>query len=155
MRDLTFQFTIRAPGRIEAGDAATEAADALSVLEDGASTWTVGPLELVLPSERRFTQAEVKDVLNRAANLVADVHDSHESTYTIVQDDAVNLTVNAAGYLLDHPNADLDEIIPACYTDVEIEDYELDELDEDEEVPEKGSQRWNELVTAKVKGWLA
>jgi hypothetical protein len=102
--------------------------------------------------ERRFTLGEVKDVLNQAANLVADVHDGYESSDTIAQDDAVNLAVNAAGYLLDHPNADLDEIIPACYANVvDIED----DLDEDEEVPERGSQRRNELVTAKVKRWLS
>jgi hypothetical protein len=152
MKDLVFQFTIRTPDRVEAGDAATEAAEALGVLEDGASTWTVSPLELVLPTERRFALSEVKSVLNRAANLVADVHDGHESSTTIAQDDAVNLTVNAVGYLLEHPDATLDEIIPASYADVEVQDWELDE---GEAVPEKGCPRWNQLVTAKVKGWLS
>jgi hypothetical protein len=104
-----------------------------------------------LAEERRYTRGEVTAALNRASDLVQEPID-WEDHGTVLLDTGLNLAANATEYLLDHPGATLDEIIPACYSDVEIW---KDEMDEGETVPEKGSKRWNELLTAKVKGWLA
>jgi hypothetical protein len=96
-----------------------------------------------------YTREQVCAAVNGAAGLLPE-HEG-ESEETIARDDTVNLVVNAALYLLDHPGAGADEVIAAQYTDVEI--YE-DDLDEDEEMPERGSPRWNELVVARVLGWV-
>lgn len=85
---------------------------------------------------RAYTRAEVERAVNDAANLIAELHDGYESSETIEQDDTVNLVVNAAGYLLDHPDASLDEVIASVYTDVTLNE---EDLDDDEEMPEKGS----------------
>ena len=53
-------------------------------------------------------------------------------------------------HLLDHPGASLDEIIIAQYAGTDIDGYDLDE---GEEMPEKGSPRWNELLIARVRSW--
>lgn len=97
-----------------------------------------------------YTHAEVIAALNSAASMLPE-HEG-ESEDTIRQDDIVNLLVNTAGYLLGHPDASLQEAIVAQYTDVEIDKYDLDE---GESMPERGSARWNELVVARVLGWIA
>jgi hypothetical protein len=97
-----------------------------------------------------YTREQVSAAVNGAADLLPE-HD-YEDTGTIAQDDAVNLVVNAALYLLDHPGASVDEVIAAQYASVEIYD---EDLDDGEGIPEKGSPRWNELVTAKVLRWLS
>lgn len=115
--------------------------------------------------ERTYTRTEVSRALSNAANMVQDMHD-YEDTDTVLMDTAVDLTVSVADYLLDHPDASLNEAIVAQYSDVveideaDLDDYEADlddnaEDDELEEMPEKGSARWNELLVEKVKGWLA
>lgn len=95
-----------------------------------------------------YTREQVSAALNAAAGLLSE-HEG-ESSETIRQDDIVNLAVNGTLHLLDHPGASLDEIIVAQYAGLDIDDYDLDE---GEEMPEKGSPRWNELVIARVKGW--
>lgn len=101
--------------------------------------------------DKVYTRAEVERAVNGAADLVAELHEGYESSETVEQDDTVNLVVNAAGYLLDHPDASLDEVIANEYSDVEPSIYDLDE---GEEMPEKGSARWNELLVKVVRGWL-
>lgn len=100
-----------------------------------------------------FTREQVSAALNDAANTLSE-HD-YESSETIAADDAVNLLVNTAMYLLDHPDGSLDDAIAAQYADsFQAGDLE-DELDEGEDMPEPGSDRWNQLVVAKVKGWAS
>ncbi len=134
---------------------------ALNWLEKRRETPAVNPGT----SKQLYTRSEVNAALNNAANLIQDTHRS-ENENTVMADDAVNLTVNATGYLLDHPDAGLDEVIPACYTDIELDGYdfttaELDTCDyasndSDELVlPEKGSPIWNDALVRKVTGWLA
>jgi hypothetical protein len=96
-----------------------------------------------------YTRDQVSAAVNGGADLLPD-HE-YENEDTIAQDDVVNLVVNAALYLLDHPGADVNEVIAAQYTDVEVDDSDLDE---GEGLPDKGSPRWNELVTTRVLGWL-
>lgn len=98
---------------------------------------------------RVYTREQVSAAVNGAADILPDP--GYESEETIARDDTVNLVVNAALYLLDHPGADADEVIAAQYTDVDLHE---DDLDEDEEMPERGSARWNELVVARVLGWV-
>jgi hypothetical protein len=114
---------------------------------------------LTLIEQQRYTRDEVTAALNAGANL-AQEHE-YEDSDTIRMDDAVNLAVNAGLYLLDHPDASLDEIIVASYTDVELDIYEFRDLVSDgsgvsnEPLPEKGTPQWNAALVRKVKGWLA
>lgn len=96
-----------------------------------------------------YTREEVSAAVNGAADMLPE-HE-YETEETIAQDDTANFVVSAAMYLLDHPNADVNEVIAAEYTDVVIDE---DDVDEGEEVPEQGSPRWNELVVARVLGWV-
>lgn len=107
--------------------------------------------------ERTFTRDEVRDVLNRAVDLVLVlvVLDSN----TIKTNDVVNLIINAAGYLLSHPSASLDEVILDCYANVKLEGYdfrstELTWKDGAFALPEKGSPEWNAALVRKVLGWV-
>ncbi len=97
-----------------------------------------------------FTREQVSKALNDAANMLSG-HD-YESSLTIATDDAVNLMVNTAGYLLDHPGASLDDAIAAQYAGIEIDTWMLDE---GEDLPEPGSERYRQLIVAKVKGWVS
>lgn len=97
-----------------------------------------------------YTVADFAAMLNAAAD---ELHtDDYENDDTIWADDVANLAVNCAGYLLEHPGAELAEIIPAQYTDV---DPDFDDLPEGAQAPERGSGAWNDAVTGKVMGWVA
>ena len=111
--------------------------------------------ELPAKVEPRYTRSQVEDALDRAAELVANTHDGYETSDTLLQDDAVNLVVNTAGYLLDHPGAGLDEVIPVCYDDVTLGRSDFEDLTTDEREPERGTPAWNEALVDKVLGWLA
>lgn len=108
----------------------------------------------IVPAHRGTTLVYTREQVNAAVNGAADLLPEHEyeSEETIARDDTANFIVNAALYLLDHPGAGADEVIAAQYTDVDLHE---DDLDEDEEMPERGSARWNELVAARVLGWIA
>jgi hypothetical protein len=96
---------------------------------------------------------QVTTALNTAADLVRKlmVPDDYEYSDTIRLDDTLNLLVNAAGYLLEHPGASLNEIIVKCYG-VNVEPFYG--MPEDRK-PAKGSPEWNAAVIEEVKGWLA
>jgi hypothetical protein len=117
------------------------------------------PEEPEKPAERLYARQEVLDAIGTAANMATQAHE-YESSETIAADDAVNLTVHAAGYLLDHPDASLEEIILTCYDDVTLDegDFEDDELTyrlTGSSMPEKGTPAWNAALVRKVLGWLA
>lgn len=101
-----------------------------------------------------YTRDEVVAALNAAADQTAEDSNPEgwETSDTIWTDDVLNLAVNAAGYLLDHPGAGLDEIIPAQYTDVEPD---LGELPEGTREPVKGSPDWDAAVVSTVCGWIS
>jgi hypothetical protein len=104
--------------------------------------------------ERTYTREEISAAFNAGANL-AQEHE-YEDTDTIRMDDAVNLAVNAGLYLLDHPGATLDEIIPASYAEVELDMDDFEDFDPNNEpTPVMGTPRWNAALVRKVKGWLA
>lgn len=105
--------------------------------------------------ERRYTRAEVEAALNQAANLVESAHDGYEDSDTIALDDAVSLVVKATGYLLDKPAARLDEIIPACYADVELDEGDFGNTGLDDPLPERGSKEWNRALVDRVLGWIS
>lgn len=114
--------------------------------------------------ERRFTRDEVTTALGKAANLMQDIHDSYEDGDTLAADATVDLALNAAGYLLEHPGATLDEAIISSYGDVveldgaDFRDSELvldSQFHEDLVPPEKGSDAWEAALVRKVLGWLA
>lgn len=111
------------------------------------------------PAGRLYTRQEILDAIGTAANMATQAHE-YESSETIAADDAVNLTVNATGYLLDHPGASLEEIIVTCYGDVELneDDFEDSELVHQVtgfSMPEKGTPAWNAALVRAVKRWLA
>jgi hypothetical protein len=108
----------------------------------------------LIPTTRLYTREEVLDVLNAGANIAQGMH-TEETDETVYADDMVNLAVNAAEYLLDHPDADTDEVIAAQYTDVTLytEDFGLGR-DDTAPLPEKGSPEWDEAVVLKVRSWF-
>lgn len=71
--------------------------------------------ETLVDESGPVTREQVTTALNSAANAAAPDEDQAETAGTVWQQDVLNLAINAAGYLLDHPDADLDEIIPASY----------------------------------------
>jgi hypothetical protein len=105
------------------------------------------------PTVRLYTREEVLDVLNAGANIAQDMH-TEETDETVYADDMVNLAVNATEYLLDHPDADTDEIIAAQYANVTLyaEDFGIN--DDHATLPEKGSPEWNAAVVLKVRSWF-
>lgn len=69
------------------------------------------------PPEPMFDRTEVMVALNEGANLVLEELFTVEHSTSIAARSLVDLVVNAAGYVLDHPGepVSLDEIIEACW----------------------------------------
>jgi hypothetical protein len=104
--------------------------------------------------ERSYTRDEFTAMLNAAADEVTDF--DYEDSHVIWTQDVANLTVNCAGYLADHPGAELDDVIAASYADdFGEDDLDFDDLPEDAEIPAKGSPAWNAALTEKVCGWVS
>ncbi len=103
---------------------------------------------------RTWSAEEIRTALNAAADASRKLFnpDDIESSSTIRDDDIVNLLVNAADYLLEHPEASLDDIILAQYASMEIDESYLEN---GEEIPAQGSARWNELVIEEVRSWFS
>lgn len=104
-----------------------------------------------------YDRKRVEAALSTAADAVRELlnPEDTENSDTIMADDTLNLMVNAAVYLLDHPDADIDDVIAAQYTDVTLDDYDFEGIvPEGTPVPEKGSQEWNKAVARKVRGWF-
>ena len=98
---------------------------------------------------------QVNTALNAAADIVRKlmIPDDHEDSDTIALDDTLNLMVNTAGYLLEHPGASLDEVIAKCYGD-SVTPVVFYGMPEDRK-PARGSPEWDAAVIDEVKGWLA
>jgi hypothetical protein len=96
---------------------------------------------------------QVTTALNTAADLVRKLMlpDDYENSDTIRLDDTLNLLVNTAGYLLEHPGASLDEVIAKSYGAYAEPFYGMPE----DRKPAKGSPEWDAAVIGEVKGWLA
>lgn len=101
-----------------------------------------------------FTLGQVQAALGTEANELdpQGKPGGYETSGTIWAQDVLNLAVNATAYLLDHPDADLGEIIPAQYADVTPD---FDDLPDGAADPEKGSPAWNAAVTSTVLGWVS
>jgi hypothetical protein len=70
--------------------------------------------------QKTWTDEEVTKAMNAGADRVLD----DEGTGLSDRDrDLINLVVNAQGYVLDHPDATLDDVIEATYTDVDRRAY--------------------------------
>lgn len=125
-------------------DISEDAGEAASDMADDAISQLATPLGW-------FTYDTISGVLNGAANDASEAVD-YESEDTIRADSARDLAVNAALYLLDHPDADLHDVIAAQYTEIDV--Y-FDALDEGQPEPPKGSDDWNEALYQTVTGWIA
>lgn len=104
----------------------------------------------VITDARHFSRKAVSAALNEAANVLSE-HEE-ETSETIAVDDTINLLVSFTMHLLDHPGDSVEDAIIAQYADVELDSGDLDE---GEEMPEKGSERWNELLVERVLGWIS
>jgi hypothetical protein len=100
--------------------------------------------------EGTFTYGQVSAALNSTADAIRDQEnpDGWEDSGTILMDDTLNLMVNATGYLLVHPDADLDTIIVASYGRDASPDLE------GRPMPERGSAAWDKDIIAEVLGWF-
>jgi hypothetical protein len=109
--------------------------------------------EICIDSAGTYTTADFCAMLNAAADSVLDF--DYEDSFVIWTQDVANLAVNSAGYLLEHPAAQLDEIIPAQYADDFSQDgLDFEDLPEGAQTPAKGSPEWNAALTATVCGWV-
>ena len=110
----------------------------------------------LLGSGKSFTYAEVSDALNKAADKL-DVlqHDGWETGDTLWAQNVLNLAVNAVGHLLDHPDADLRDVIAEAHKDTELDVGAFDDLDENTPEPEPGSKAWNDALYKTVTGWIS
>lgn len=101
-----------------------------------------------------YTRKAFTDALNAAANALDPMEDPDvcETSDTIWAQDVLNLAVNAAGHVLNHPDADLHDVIAAQYAEIDV--Y-FDDLDEGQPEPPKGSDDWNEALYQTVTGWIA
>jgi hypothetical protein len=129
------------------------------VPRQGTTMTTTPASETVLncAPERLYTREEVLNAINAVASL-AQQHE-YEDADTVRTDDTVNLAAAAASYLLDHPNATLEEIITASYSDIELDaddfaDSELALGPAGVIIPGEGSPAWNAAAVRKVLGWL-
>jgi hypothetical protein len=103
-----------------------------------------------------YTTDDFSAVLNRVADMWADAHDG-ESSNTIWQDTVVNLIVNIAGHLLEHPDASLDEIIAHAWADLDDINWpeQYDDVPSDDQLPAKGTPEHNAAIVATVIGWVS
>jgi hypothetical protein len=71
----------------------------------------------------KYASQVITDALNETANELDPMQaaGTYENSGTIWAQDVLNLTVNAVGHVLDHPAADLREVIEASY---KYNDYE-------------------------------
>lgn len=105
---------------------------------------------VITDARSHVSREAVSDALNEAANVLSE-HEE-ETTESILLDDTVNLLVSFTLHLLDHPGDSVEDAIIAQYADVTLDSGDLDE---GEEMPEKGSERWNELLVERVLGWIS
>lgn len=124
-----------------------DAGDAASDMVDDALSRLAIPLTW-------FTYDTISGVLNGAANDASEEDTSAygENEDTIRAASGRDLAVNAALYLLDHPDADLYDVITTQYAEVDV--Y-FDDLEEGQPEPPKGSEDWNEALYQTVTGWIA
>jgi hypothetical protein len=92
-----------------------------------------------------FTRGQLSAAMNTAADDVAEEsHHNLETSDTIRQDDTVNLAVNAAGHLLEHPGASLEDAIEASY----------DAMDGECESCGADVMAWPEGASGNPAGWV-
>lgn len=98
-----------------------------------------------LPDGPELTPADVGAVLNRVAGELTEF--DCETSDTIWITDVINLAVNAIGYVLEHPAADLYDVI--------IDAHAGTEPNHPPEGSVKGDTAWNDALYATVTGWIA
>jgi hypothetical protein len=101
-----------------------------------------------------FTREEVTSALNDAADELDPMEgpDAYENSDTIRTQDVLNLAVNAVGHVLDHPGADLFEVIAAEHANTDLA------IDAEEDLPDgavPGDEDWNEALYKTVTGWIS
>jgi len=103
-----------------------------------------------------FTREQVTGALNNAADLVHErtlAGQGGENEDTIRADDTVNIAVNVAGYLLDHPQGSLAEAIADSWADLDNLSYTA--LPEGAPEPAKGTPERDAAIVATVLGWVS
>lgn len=83
--------------------------------------------------------------------------DGGETSETIWTDSVLDLAVNAAGYQLAHPGADLEDAIAAAWADLGAGISWPEEYDgtPEDELPAKGTPEYNAAVVSTVLGWIS
>jgi hypothetical protein len=111
---------------------------------------------LVIDGNAAYTREDFSAMLNEQADIIADAHDG-ESSETIWEDTVANLVVNAASYLLEHPGAELDEIITHAWADLDGDIDWPEEYDStpDDQLPAKGTPEHDAAIVATVLGWVS
>jgi hypothetical protein len=102
-----------------------------------------------------YTRKAFTDALNAAANALDPMEDPdiYETSDTIWAQDVLNLAVNAAGHVLDHPDADLFAVVIEAHKDTDVPPFVFE--DDDDKNPAKGSAAWNSALYTMVMGWIA
>lgn len=168
----------RYPGHIKLvdDDAAGPRAKGWAVLYDGelvfsvdADKWeTIGPGVTAIMSDGKqpeptYTRGRLVTAINAAADLTGELMNpsGYESSESIRSDDAMNMVVNMAGYLLDHPDGTVNDVILENWSQEE-EDFEnagvlaepVDEAGNPRELTEAERQAVDEAQIERIRGWF-
>lgn len=111
--------------------------------------------ELAIHPDHSYTAEDFSAMLNAAADGLET--EGYENSGTIWTDTVANLAVNCAGYLLEHPDAELDEVITHAWADLDSDiswPEQYDHVPEDQ-LPAKGTPGHDAAIVATVLGWVA
>jgi hypothetical protein len=111
---------------------------------------------LSIDAGRSYTAGDFSAMLNAVANEW-NGEDTYEDSDTIWEDTVVNLLVNCAGYLLEHPGASLEEVIAHAWADLDGDINWPEQYDgtPEDELPAKGTPERNEAIVNTVLGWVS
>ena len=103
-----------------------------------------------------FTHERFSLAVNRAASQLDVLQQGgYENSSSLFRQNMLNLGVNVASYLLDHPGGTLDEAIADSWADLdELSFTELDKLPEGAPEPAKGTPERAAIIVATVLEWV-
>ena len=136
----------------------------LGMLEDVADTSDISSFydatraALAMLGDGPYTYEQVSQALNAAADTIDPMENgAMEYSATLLTKNVLNLAVNVAGHVLQHPEDDLDQAIATAWMDLADEDLSYAVTDvwpEDKPLPARGTPERDAMIVETVLGWL-
>jgi hypothetical protein len=145
----------RAYTAVQVNDALQRGTDLVDVIADAPILGTLHETTMALLGPKlSFTRGQFTQALNDAASRIEQEEnpDGGESSDTIWTQDVLNLAVCATEHILDHPGADLRDVIEVAHKDTDLSASAEDDLPEG---TVKGSEAWNDALYKTVTGWIS